>query len=60
MEPQDNAKITLRKAISAHEEAEATLVDLMRIAPDPRFDELLARVKRNLADLHAADAHTGP
>lgn len=47
MEPQDNKKIALQKAVSAHEQAEAAIADL----GDPRYDALLERVRANLAAL---------
>jgi hypothetical protein len=48
MEPQDNKKIALQKAISAHEQAEAALADLVA---DSRYAGLIARVQANLAEL---------
>jgi hypothetical protein len=53
MEPQDNQKLALRKAISAHEEAEAALADLMTSAPHRRYAEMLERIRSNLAELRA-------
>jgi hypothetical protein len=35
MEPQDNKKISLQKAISAHEQAEAALADLWTTRDTP-------------------------
>jgi hypothetical protein len=47
MEPQDNKKLALQKAVSAHEQAAAALADLA----DPRYDGMIARVQANLAEL---------
>ena len=53
MEPQDNKLIALRKAISAHEEAEAALADLVKDRSNPRYAEMLERIRRNVSDLRA-------
>lgn len=60
MEPQDNKKIALQKAISAHEQAEAALTDLMGGPSESRYEAMLARLKQNLAELHADAAETEP
>jgi len=54
MEPQDNKKITLQKAVSAHEQAEAALVDLA----DEKYAGMLARVQANLAELRGESSTT--
>jgi orotate phosphoribosyltransferase len=51
MEPQDNVKLAITKAISAHEAAEASLADLVASA-DRRFASLAERIRQNLAELH--------
>jgi hypothetical protein len=51
MEPQDNRKLALRKAISAHEETEAALVDLINAGSDPKYRKMLERIRHNLNDL---------
>lgn len=56
MEPQENLKITLQKAISAHEQAEAALADVLNLSSDRRFAEMLERVQANLEGLRAAAA----
>jgi hypothetical protein len=56
MEPQDNKKISLQKAISAHEQAEAALADLV---DDARYATLIARVQANLAELRGESSTTG-
>jgi len=56
MEPQDNKKLALQKAVSAHEQAEAALADL---ADDARYAGLIARVRANLAELRAESQTTG-
>ena len=59
MEPQDNKLVAVRKAISAHEEAMATLNDLMGAA-DPRYAGMLDRIKQNLAELHRESSVSAP
>jgi hypothetical protein len=53
MEPQDNKQLALRKAINAHQEAEAALADLMNDRSNARYSEMLERVQRNMSDLRA-------
>ncbi|HSU15665.1 MAG TPA: hypothetical protein VLK66_16270 [Longimicrobium sp.] len=60
MEPQDNKKLALQKAISSHEQAEAALADLMKDEADPRYTEMLERVHATLAELRAAAGATAP
>ena len=55
MEPQDNKKIALQKAISAHEQAAAALADLV---DDARYAGLIARVQANLAELRGESQTT--
>jgi prefoldin subunit 5 len=59
MEPQDNKKLALGKAVSAHEQAEAALSDLTKDVPDPRYEQMIARIQQNLQELRA-DAATSP
>lgn len=56
MEPQDNKKIALQKAVSAHEQAAAALADLV---DDARYAGLIARVQANLAELRGESSTTG-
>jgi hypothetical protein len=56
MEPQDNKKIALQKAVSAHEQAAASLADLV---DDARYSGLIARVQANLAELRGESHVTG-
>ena len=58
MEPHDNPTIDLRKAINAHEQAEAALADLVNAAPGGRHAEMLARVQANLEALRAEEAES--
>lgn len=58
MEAQDNRQLALRKAISAHDEAAASLADLMNEYSDPKFAAMLERINENLAGLRSA-AGTG-
>lgn len=60
MEPQDNKQLALRKAISAHEEAEATLRDLVKDHKDARYSDMLERIRRNVSDLNAEAASGDP
>ncbi len=60
MEPHESKHLDLSKAISAHEQAEATLVDLMQAAPDPRYERMLERVRQNLSDLRVDTATVRP
>jgi hypothetical protein len=60
MEPQDNKQLALRKAISAHEEAEATLRDLVQDHTDARYSDMLERIRRNVSDLNAEAASGDP
>lgn len=53
MDPTDNEPLALRKAINAHEQAEAALGDLGRANPDARWEPLIERIQQNLADLRA-------
>jgi hypothetical protein len=55
MEPQDNKKIALQKAVSAHEQAAAALADLV---DDARYAGLIARVQANLAELRGESSTT--
>jgi hypothetical protein len=60
MEPQDNKKLALGKAVSAHEQAEAALNDLMNDDSDPRYEVMTARIQQNLAELRADAATSAP
>ncbi|HEX2209479.1 MAG TPA: hypothetical protein VHG93_17505 [Longimicrobium sp.] len=57
MEPQDNKKLALGKAVNAHEQAEAALNDLMMDGPDPHYEAMAERIRQNLEELRA-DAAT--
>lgn len=60
MEPQDNKKIALGKAVNAHELAEAALNDLMKEATDPRYAAMVERIRRNVDELRAESATSDP
>ena len=60
MEPHENKSLDLSKAVSAHEQAEATLADLMQAAPDPRYERMLERIRQNLQDLRMDNATVAP
>ncbi len=60
MEPQNNERINLQKAINAHEEALHALADVMDHTPDPVYSEMLGNVQRNLDGLKARAAQAEP
>ncbi len=60
MEPQENKQLALRKAIAAHEQAEAAVADLFKDASDAPYPELLERLQQNLAVLRARAETSSP
>jgi len=60
MEAQENKQLAVRKAISAHEEAAASITDLTRDGDDPKYSAMLERIKQNLADLNLLAAISDP
>lgn len=60
MEPHDNKKIDLQKAVSAHEQVEAALADLVNVSSDPKFARMLERIQANLEELRMDAATTAP
>ena len=60
MEPQDNKQLALRKAISAHEAAAASIADLSKDDVDPRYEPMLERIRQNLTDLQSASERSDP
>lgn len=60
MEPQDNKKLALGKAVSAHELAEAALNDLMKDGPDPAYTAMVERIQANIQALRAQAATSSP
>jgi hypothetical protein len=60
MEPQDNKKITLGKALNAHELAEAALNDLMKEGADPRYQAMVERIRQNIQELRTESATSDP
>lgn len=60
VEPHENKSLDLHKAVSAHEQAEATLRDLINVSADPAFERMLERIHANLQELRAAAATTSP
>jgi hypothetical protein len=60
MEPQDNKKLALGKAVSAHEQAEAALNDLMKDGADPRYAAMVQRIQQNMQELRADAATSSP
>jgi DICT domain-containing protein len=51
MEPQDNKQLALRKAVAAHEQAEAAMADLMKDGADPLYQQILESLQRSIATL---------
>lgn len=60
MEPQENRKLSLGKAVAAHEQAGAALNDLMQDGDDPRVAAMLERVRQNEQELRALAATSHP
>lgn len=60
MEPQDNKKLALGKAVTAHEQAEAALNDLMKDGADPRYAAMIQRIQQNVEELRADAATSSP
>jgi len=60
MEPQENKQLALRKAISAHTEAEASLADLAPDGSDSAYTAMIERIRTNLAELQAQAAAGDP
>lgn len=60
MEPQENKQLALRKAIAAHEQAEAAIADLLKDASDEPYPELLERLQQNLAVLRTRAETSSP
>ncbi len=60
MEAQENKQLALRKAISAHEQAQAAVTDLVKETPDAPYPEMLQALERNLALLRAQAETTPP
>ncbi|HEU0053388.1 MAG TPA: hypothetical protein VFQ39_09435 [Longimicrobium sp.] len=56
MESQADKQIALQKAISNHEQAEASIVDLQKDGANPAYTVLLERVQANLETLRADHA----
>jgi hypothetical protein len=60
MEPQDNKKLALGKAVNAHELAEAALNDLLKDGADPLYTTMMERIHQNIQELRAAAATSSP
>ncbi len=60
MEPQDNKKLALQKAIASHEQAEAAINDLLKGGDDPTYSNLLERIRENITMLRADMQGTSP
>jgi hypothetical protein len=51
MEAQDNKRLALQKAISAHDQAGSALTDLMGELPEQRYVAMMAHIDANIAIL---------
>lgn len=60
MDAQDNKKLALQKAISAHEQAAAALNDVSSILDDVRYRDMVARIDQNIAQLHSESETSEP
>jgi hypothetical protein len=60
MEPQDNKKLALGKAVSAHEQAEAAMNDLIKDGSNPRYATMIERLQQNIQELRADAATSSP
>jgi hypothetical protein len=60
MEAQENKQLAVRKAISAHNEAAASITDLTKDGDDPKYSAMLERINQNLADLNFLAAVSDP
>ena len=60
MEPQDNVKIGLQKAVSAYEQAAAAMADVMSTSPDPKYGAMVEQLQAHLDVLRADSAVTPP
>ena len=60
MEPQDNLKIGLQKAVSAYEQAAAAMADVMSTSSDPKYATMVQQLEAHLEVLRADSATTPP
>ncbi|HEY0016591.1 MAG TPA: hypothetical protein VGC13_09745 [Longimicrobium sp.] len=60
MEPQDNKQLALRKAIAAHEQAEAAMADLMKDGANSPYQEILESLQRSIATLRQQAETSSP
>lgn len=60
MEPQDNLKVNLQKAINTHEDAMSAVADVLDHSQDPVYEEMLRTLERNVEMLRAAAGRTPP
>lgn len=60
MEPHENRQLALMKAISAHEQAAATLTDLMEGLSGDTYAAMLGRIEQNILDLQRVTATSKP
>jgi hypothetical protein len=60
VEPHDNKQLTLQKAISAHEQAEAALTDLTTDLSATSYAEMMSRIQQNIKELKTIVGTTLP
>jgi hypothetical protein len=60
MEAHDNKQLALQKAISSHEQAAASLADLMDGLAGETYRTMLDRIEQNILDLQQVTAASKP
>lgn len=60
MEPHDNRRLGLQKAISSHKQAAAALTDLMDGTAGVAFAVMLRRIEQNIQNLQRVAASSKP
>lgn len=53
MEPHENKKLALQKAVNAHEQAGSALTDLMGELPEEQYVTMRERIDQNIKELRA-------
>lgn len=55
MKPHENEPLSIRRAITTHEDAAAAVADLIENNPDPVYDEVMRRLEQNIEALRARE-----
>ena len=55
MKPHENEPLSVRRAITNHEDAMSAVADLIENNPDPVYNEIMRRLEENLEALRAKD-----